>query len=521
MKLTKISAAVAAMAISGTASAFGPATVHDLELYISGASAQDKAISALITTMCSDIPDHYTAGKNWNAWSCTLNSAAVGTTLVNPKVLIQKRSAGGSGMGVAPVMNATAIDSMAISAANCTADAVVANQWNCGAPATGANPRVPDLGVADVNPELFVGANVPDGGAAVSPGDISLLMNTKSAAALVFGIPVTTSLRDALQVLQFGAGAPCASGPDGLANWKTTGVVPARETEACMPSLQRNQVASIMAGQVASWNDFYVNGKRITDPLAYGTAAASISFPTDPNSVVTVCRRVNGSGTQAQMSANFLRSPCSSAGVAPVRYNVATEFNGPLVLEGKGSGDVNKCLDDMENATNLGKNVFPVVGGTQGNNPTADGALFNDPSYHRWAIGLQSLEKNPDLQFGYRFVKIDGAAPTIDNVANGTYLDWAEQSYQWRKALAGDKLAIVNHITSNAANATFLGTTLGPKFDYTFGRSGFLATVGTPAANGVVDHLAPVVPYTHAPGTAPLDNCRVPMVKAGAASPVI
>jgi len=42
----------------------------------------------------------------------------------------------------------------------------------------------------------------------------------------------------------------------------------------------------------------------------------------------------------------------------------------------------------------------------------------------RWAIGVQGLEKNANQAEAWRFVKIDGIAPTLANVAKGKYHDW-------------------------------------------------------------------------------------------------
>ena len=122
MKLSKITAAVAALTVSGAASAFGPGTVHDVNMFISGASAQDKAIGALVTSMCDTALspiDHYasTNTKHYNAWSCTMTSTTVpGLGVASARVRMAKRAAGGCGMGVDPVMNSKLIDTSDINA---------------------------------------------------------------------------------------------------------------------------------------------------------------------------------------------------------------------------------------------------------------------------------------------------------------------------------------------------------------------------------------------------------------------
>ena len=265
-----------------------------------------------------------------------------------------------------------------------------------------------------------------------------------------------------------------------------------------MPSLSSNQVASIMSGNIKKWEQFYVSGVPLT-------TVTGVTAPADTK--VQVCRRVNGSGTQAQNNAVFLRYPCTSAanGTLPARDTALGGFFGPVVYENSGSGDVNNCLADFNDGTSTGFHVDPGTGADVANNPGL---------VKRWAIGLQSLEKNADLALNYRFVKVDGVAPTLVNAANGTYKDWVEQSYQWRKTLAGDNKVIAEHIAATAANPAFLGNLDATKFNHSFGMSGFLAvsTFHTPAANGVLDLANPVIPYTHAPGAFSLDNCRIPTV---------
>lgn len=516
MKISKITAAVAALVVSGTASAFAPGTQHQVNMFISGASAQDNAIAALITSMClaNTAVDVYkdTGGTGYTAWSCQLDSASVSPAVFsvnNPSALIQKRSAGGSGMGVGPVADGALIDSMPIGG-NCTMG--VANgtgptgteghDWSCSLPGAGSNQSVPDMGVSDVNPGMFVGENTPGGFSPVTAAQLSQL-TVKPAAVLIFGVPVTTELRDALQVAQFGAADPCATGADGAKPWSAL-TLPTRETEACMPTLSSNQIASIMSGQIKTWDQFYVGGTALT-------AVTGVTAPADHK--VQICRRTNGSGTQAQNNAVFLRYPCTTASLAtlPAHNSVLGGFFGPVVYENSGAGDVDKCLDDFNTGGNSGVNVDYATGAKVANNPT--GA-------HRWAIGLQSLEKNYDLGKGYRFVKVDGVSPTLTNAANGTYKDWVEQSYQWRSALTGDNAIIANHIANLAASPTYLGNQDTGTFTYPFGVSGFLAvsTNGfAPSSTGVLDPNAPVMPYTHAPAGFSLDNCRIPTVSVNSA----
>ena len=485
MKRLQISSVIAAALIAGSASAHGPSVTPDIEVFMSGASAQDKAIKALITTMCvagtldtyKDIANPAKPGKAHTAYLCTLDNAQVpGLSVTNPTALIHKRSAGGSAQGVNPVLYEVAIDAMAINNGNCTETAPGSQSWEC----TVANPGdlvsiVSDAGVSDVNPEMFVGVNTPAGVDAVNASDVATRMVVQSAAALTFGVPVTTTLRNALQEAQFGAADPCVGS----------------DTEACMPSLSKNQVASIISGSVADWSSFKVGGVALT------SAASTVPSSTK----VTVCRRVNGSGTQAQMNAKFLNNPCTAGAIAPAA-EPGNPFTGPIIRENSGSGDVTLCLNDFNNGTN-----------DSGEN--AD--LFTGLPVTAWAVGVQSTEKNADLADDFRFIKVDGVAPTIQNAANGTYMDWVEQTFQWRKPAfngpTGDKLTIIEQIASNASSpANIAGLNTG--FVHPWGQGGYLAvsTNGhAPAADGVLNVSAPVIPYTHAPSGI-LNNCNTPVV---------
>lgn len=505
MKIKQIATAISGILLSGSVFALSPTTVPDITIYMSGASAQDKAIGMLFENMCAknasgapadlDIykDDSVKPGKAYTSYFCTINSAQVNggfpadaNGITSRKVLFNKRSKGGSGEGVNPVINEKAIDAMNINNNNCTKTGTD-TFYRCNIAALDANGNptgnliqvVSDAGVSDVNPEMFVGANTPAGNAQVNVATVAKKMIVKSAAAAVFGVPVTTSLRNALQQAEVVTGQ-LASTCVGL------------ETQACMPSLSMRQVASLATGKIRNWSAFKINGVALT-------SVTGITLPTSTK--VTFCRRVNGSGTQAQMSANFLHYPCTTNALAPVSAP-GNPYAGPVVIENEGSGDMSVCLNDFNNGTNnTGQNSDPLAGGQP---VTA------------WAFGLQSTEKNSNLADDYRFVKIDGVAPTIQNAANGKYLDWAEQTFQWRKPVyngpTGDKLTIIDTIASTASNPTTLGT-LDKKLVQTWGQGGYLAvsTNFAPPATGILDITAPVIPYTHA-ASGNLDNCTIPLL---------
>ncbi len=529
MKIKQIATAVSAVLLSGSVFALPPTTVPDLTIYMSGASAQDHAIAMLFENMCTNIDpvthlpvldsngnrtptdlsvykdDSAKPGKAFTSYFCTIDAAQIknpdGTTgfpsgAASMKVLFNKRSKGGSGMGVNPVIDGAAIDAMNINNNNCT-ETAPETFYRCnitalkadGTPTNNLIKVVSDAGVSDVNPEMFVGFNTPAGNSPVNATTVAQKMVVQSAAAAVFGIPVTTTLRNALQTAELSTGQIPATwketAADGTVTTGPCGV--GVEKQDCMPSLTKRQVASLATGKIKDWSAFKVNGVALT-------SVTGITLPTSTK--VTFCRRVNGSGTQAQMNANFLDYPCTANAAAPSPAPGGLFGSGPVVVENEGSGDMSLCLNDFDRGTN-----------TTQQNPT---------SVKAWAFGLQSTEKNVGLADDYRFIKIDGVAPTIQNAASGKYLDWAEQTFQWRKPAytgpIGDKLAVIQTIASTASNPTTLGI-LDQSLIQSWGQGGYLAvsTNFAPPANGVLDITKPVIPYSHA-ASGKLDNCTVPLL---------
>ncbi len=498
MKKNILSAAIAVVsmaAFSQASFAIEPAVAPDLEIWLSGASAQDKGIDSLVQDLCKNGTASTTdlttfkddggvlgaaTGKKHTAWFCTLTSTAV-TGLSGPKkVLIHKRSDGGSAQGVSPLLANTAIDAMVINNSNCTGAGATRS---CRISNVGdLVPHTSHAGVSDVNPEMFTGIlNTPAGFAPVVATDVASKLVVKPAAAVIFGVPVTLNLYLALQQAQ---GLLTTSSPAGTC-------APGAYTEACLPNLTTRQVSSILSGQLKDWSQVSFNGKALT-------AIAGVTPPTD--TLVHICKRTAGSGTGAQMYAHFLNNPCT-----PGTVTMATSdpFNGPVVHEVAESGDLEACQDDLSKGNAVAVDVNGEVIGQNGD---------------AWAIGVQALEKNSNNALDYRFVKIDGVAPTLKNAHSGAYFDWAESTWQYRKLAiggpSGDILKIIDSIIKNGSSPSKLAT-LSNK-TYTFGKSGYLAVAenGYAVTDAVID-TAPVMPWTHAAGGS-LNNCAAPALTSSA-----
>lgn len=406
---------------------------NTLRVFASGASAQDQGFERWFRLQCAaGTLDIYRDGSNQRMFFCNINSTGIPgfptAALGGKKVAMFKSSVGGSGNGVQPVANQTLLGFLnPPNITGCVTTAVPASGAFAGyndhlCTAGTLQNAVSDAGISDVEPKLFGATAAEIGRLAVS-----------SQNAVIWGVPVTTNLRNALQTAQ--------------------GLVAGSDTEANMPTLSRQQVTSVYAGQLTSWDDF-------TDP-ATGNGLATTAGIADAN--VYLCRRVASSGTQASFEVNFLRQRCTAE--APVMMSALN--NPATVSEGSGTSNVISCLNGHNTAG-------------------------------RWAMGLFSTE-NQEGTGGWRFVKVDGRAPTLLNVVKGGYPYFSEQSIQWRKSPAtnlptGLTLTLLNNFKSEMGSPAIIAN-LNQGFNHAWGQSGLLAL----PTNG---HLPPATPYTAANVTA-------------------
>ncbi|MCG8315390.1 MAG: hypothetical protein MI976_19445 [Pseudomonadales bacterium] len=475
MKLVKLSVLASAMAVAGAANA-GP--VEDLVagatviINMSGASASDKTIRGTFGNLCTTTPIVFTdrctegdvaacgdtvdvtgnapalPGKSYAAYYCEMDNTTVPGLTGTERVLVRKRSAGGSFFGTVPVAQNTVanVNQMVLNDTNCavTADA---NIYKCDKDVVELTQS--EAGVSDEEPTLFKGLNVPAGNddlgnpyVAFTSADLAQLDRVASVAALTFGVPVTNALYVALQEAQ---GLNSDLDGDTIKEAQNETGTP-EQILAEMPSLSREQVSALITGSVGSWADVTYGGTALT---SFGAA------PSDDR--VSICRRVNGSGTQAQMNAVFLNAPCYANASSPAsdntscttekgknntdlpffvcpgfqddsevtRYDyLAPSYGAPIVHENSGSGDVTACLDDLQDD-------------------------------NRWAIGVQSLEKDSSK---WSFIKINKMAPTLENVARGNYIDWAASSIQYNflAPKIAEKTAILDAMIDEVGTAAVL-----------------------------------------------------------------
>lgn len=422
-----------------------------LDLYVSGSSAQDNTLEQLFRFMCErDTLDIYRSnGGNIRLLFCR--------TPTGTKIAFHKSSIGGSGSGVGPLLQATPVEFINVP------DLQLHFDDRC--PATGrvhhaadgalsayttadcANPspahEVPELGISDVEPRFFVDLYK------LPPGAVAQL-NVTSVNAFIFGVPVTVNLRNAMQAARFAAGNPCnPANPHYHDVVKTASGTRATrgETERCMPGFTRAQVAGIFAGTLTDWSQVLTpSGAPLAGRAAQGRAISSppgITPPADEH--VHVCRRVDTSGTQASYEMFFLNQRCATG----VHSFVKT---GDTVFLGSGTADVKACLDQLDH-----RNI--------------------------WAVGIMSTENVPSAaEDRWRFVKLDGIAPTLLNTYSGRWQFFAEPSYQWRNErsghpLSGPKLGFVSQLTLQLKNPAIVRM-INRDFRHSWGDAGIMSVRG-------------------------------------------
>lgn len=480
----------------------------------SSLSAQELAVGAVCDSDPANADDttlFYVPG-NGNDWALACRGVAGGKTGLVGKILIKKRDRDGSGVGVGPLQSPLSISFVTVTNATCTTvgggPTIPAPEGGSvatiGCTATYTDSHVAEIGTSDIEPDKFIDINTPviDGGTAFPFQSGVAFGGQASLAALVFNTPVTLNVRNALQRAQFPATSNCH--PDN-ANYNVTSdvVIPGRaaptwaESEACMPSLTREEINSLLTGRIVQWSQLL------------GATGTSIGL-TGP---VQICRRVNGSGTQATINALVGGFPCDmNRADNSVDIVKPRDANGTTVIANSGSGDVDNCLHNFA-------------------------ASATNPN----AIGVLSVEgRNTGNNRNWRFIKIDGVAPTLRNVHAGDYWLWAQQSCQYRAGLHASGVAIYNAICggaapnglntpaalvrlnqpTNAANCASGANLTQCGSLYGFGQSGWLATPTTSLVydNVLASASRPVNAYTREVGPGRVNICQTPIKSTAGAN---
>jgi len=344
-------------------------------------------------------------------------------------------------------------------------------------------------------------------------------MKSTAIAAQVFGVVVNLKLRDALQVAQIAAGtlpAGCATAGGTL----TSPTAGTKESEACMPNFTTAQLSSLFAqGRMNDWTNLASGADNLV-------TANSGSLP--GNTAVHLCSRAAGSGTLATFNTVFENAPCAGsdvktgaqlvteaiqADVDTVNHSTAEGATGSAKAYHStvGSGDLENCLATMDGYDSAVISGSKYVNGmtTEGNFtlPTLSGAAT-----FRWAVGILNADRNTSNALPYRYVKVDGYAPSLVNAANGKYKYWSE-------------LALLQGATAPTTLTTALITALSAPEVIAKSKAtnpaGFVTGYMAEASKmtGKVFNIArPVMPFTHTDGAntaGSLNHCRAPAILSG------
>jgi hypothetical protein len=456
MKLHRLAlaASVAVCAPAFAAPAVAVDGANTVRIYMSGASALRATVAGVVlndicggsaanasTTLynLSESGSGFSFGTPAvNFWAITCNVTAAGGALVGlaagTPIAFFKSDAGGSAQGVFPVFFQDERPFVQpVPLAGCTTT-TTADRVYSGCPAT--RLARPNFGVSDVEPSLFSGINVPkdpldtsddsypEGGLTSSQ---VALMKVTPVVQTVFGVAVNTNLYNDMFAKQ-GLGAKFSSAGV-LCNTAST-------DENCVPSIGYAEARSLFAGTEANWR-LLTNNAALVDTQ------------------VNICRRVEGSGTQAAANVHLMSFPCNANAVSPADWTfsssaapeamsaqAATTESGvsianyllanmaspmptgtTFVFEGPGTGDVVSCLNRAQTAGGYG-------------------------------IGHVSRENAPGSN-QWKHVRLEGALPLRDNAKAGRYDYTVESTVQYLTSafntLTASQKAFIGGFTSRIA----------------------------------------------------------------------
>lgn len=478
---------------SATSTISTPFDTPDYTVYLSGASAAQNGIGEIANQVFDMTKPFYvfiddTAGSNYRGYFGVTKSGVISSG--QKTVLLINRAKGGSIFGINPIARQENIQTLRVSSATCTLSSsfsisgltATAYYTGCGTTGSDANPtdttgRIPDFGVSDVAPYMFQNPyNVEPGASALSKAELAKL-TSQSVYALMFGVAVTDSVPDSVNV-------------------------------------SRNIYGQLLSGKVQSWSKIA------------GAGAGN----------VVVCRRVSGSGTQATYGWFFGGFPCTSGNIAssvnaPLAGESDSTSYGPYMGAGSGtsadpyimdptagytvielgsSGDVRNCLktanaggtlnyskyevDQLSGVaqTNYYRVTFPAGSKAVGI-LSLDSAGKEDGWSFRALEGTGRLAKSLSTDTAAPAFTGTGVGPTHQNLLEGLYDLVGEGSYQYNttayNAFSTDKKQFITAFINAAGNPTTLDAisgVQGVKAAYSALPSKYTATINS--ATGLVSN---------------------------------
>ena len=472
MKLSNIS--LAAVALFGIAAAPAHALLASsytntgefvgdtMNIRVSGATAQDPGLLASALRYCTaGSMTRYSISNNF-VYFCTADTTKITPRGGATKVAFYKYSVGGSGAGVglvnAGAANVPFLDLGKLNA-SCAGTSSTAD-----VDGTGPLSTFQDIACSAASGVLTTNAVSYIGVSDVEPqffGPASTYNNLKaeSLATVIFGVPVTKVAYEALQAAQ----------------GKTVGGT----TEADMPSLSQAQVTSIFTQEGQSWS---------------GLTGATLT-----NDAIYVARRADSSGTQKTFEAVIARTTNGTPGARECQASVDGFVTGAAAID-------NTAANSLCNGSN---NVV---------NGSGSGQVVQCLAVHqaglRGAVGVLTTETKQTAGGNFRFVKINGVAPTHAGVASGQYTQYSDASLNTRigatlpTASAAGYSSFLSKLKSDFSDPAVISVING--LPQPFGASGLMAL-------DVLETTIPAADFTGASGRNPwsrlvggsdLNNCQ-------------
>jgi len=433
---------LAAMLATGSAYALTPAQIEAdrangtlKEVVIHGGSAQAPLFGAYMASLCNTDMDTYFnsggsgTGKDHRAYACTLKKAIPGSGgwAAGTPVLLFKRDLGGSIYGVNPIALQVKENTMTIdtSGGNCVSTGQQASATVASYTCANIGLRQAVAGISDVEPAVFnasmnVGGtktlfNLPSGNddngtawAALTSKEVSG-MDTATANQTIFGVAVSLPLRNAMQAAQ--------------------GLNVGSDAAADQPSMPRAFYAAGVSGFVQAGRPTFAGWDAIT------------GVPADNAKQVNICRRANGSGTQASSNLLFLKAGTIDA----------TSAGGLFPLEGNGVG--------------IALSGAPIAVVENSSTGAAITCLTTASGLGAYAMGIISFENDPGSAT-WRFVKLDGAAPGQALARTGGYPYVYSATVQWKAKAPGNPdqstLAFLKNLRTNLGSPTGISALTDP-----------------------------------------------------------
>lgn len=392
--------------ILASAVALAAVSAHADTVYLAGASATQANYRSALTSLCSGTAKTIisTADTNKSAVKCSVDFTGL------PGVNAVAISVNGGSFTAVTTSVGTGVETF-VDVSDESGNTLTA-------------PRKSEGGFLDIDAGAFSAADYALYGIGSAPA------TQPAAFSQVFGIAVSPALYTALQAAQGLAGC----GIDSL-------------TAACQPSISKAQYVSIVS-------DIY-NTAKLNINATLGVGAEG--------DLLTVCRRVSTSGTQASSNQYFLNSFIGGDGAAAGALAPADAANYASANSGLTSFDVNEGS------------------GTGNTRACLSGAGY--------ALGVLSLENYPDLTTRsggqradrkFRYVKINGIA-AFNSATRSTDTAKAGQYDFW--------------FTSQKFGATANGQAVVDAID---------ATLGAVDLNGLFGNALPTVKAKRASNTSPV-----------------